>query len=103
VNGPLSGEQPWEGNDGRWPDGTEVLTPYPSPGMTADTPHDDWPWAPAVIEHQGGPDEWLLTIYAREVAQLEDGSPAPAGTPDDDLWWPQAFRDASEIRPAPPC
>lgn len=85
-------------NDGRFPDGTAVLTPYPGPGMTAATPRGDWPWLPAEIESQGDANEWLVTIYARELAQLEDGTPAPDGTPDEDLYWPQAFRDASEIR-----
>jgi hypothetical protein len=87
-------------NDGRFPDGTAVLTRYPGPGMTAATPREEWPWLPAEIESQGDTDEWLVTIYARELAQLEDGANAPAGTPGEDLYWPQAFRDSTEIRPA---
>jgi hypothetical protein len=68
--------------------------------MTAATPREEWPWLPAEIESQGDANEWLVTIYARELAQLEDGTPAPAGAPGEDLYWPQAFRDSSEIRPA---
>lgn len=89
---------PEDGNDGRWPDGTRVRTRYPSPGITADTPREAWPWMNARVELQGAPDEWVLTIEDRSVAELENGDLAPEGTPDDDLWHPQAFRDASEIR-----
>jgi hypothetical protein len=38
-------------------------------------------------------------VEARELATLEDGSPAPAGTAYEDLFYPCCFRDASEIRP----
>lgn len=86
-------------NDGRFPDGTPVRTPYPAPGMTHETPREAWPWMNAVIEAQGAEDEWVLTIEDRSVAELEDGTPAPVGTPDDDLWHPGAFRTADEIRP----
>jgi hypothetical protein len=69
--------------------------------MTHETPREDWPWLPGVIESQGGPDEWMVTVYAREVAELEDGSPAPEGTADEDLFHPQCFRSAEELRLAP--
>ena len=36
----------------------------------------------------------------RELATLDDGSPAPAGTADGELLYPCCFRDASEIRRA---
>lgn len=85
-------------NDGRWPEGARVRTPYPAPGMTPDTPRERWPWMDATVELQGGPDEWMLTIEDRSVAQLENGTPAPDGTPEENLWHPQAFRDSSEIR-----
>lgn len=87
-------------NDGRFPDESEVLVRYPAPEMTFKANRDDWPWYPGVIDHQCGPDEWLVTVYAREVAMLEDDSPAPDGTPEEDMWHPQCFRDASEIRRA---
>ncbi len=38
-------------------------------------------------------------MEARELATLGDGSPAPAGTADGDLFYPCCFRDASEILP----
>ena len=52
------------------------------------------------MEQQCGPDEWLVTIEDRRVAELEDGTPAPAGTPDEQLLFPMCFRDASELRQA---
>ena len=35
------------------------------------------------------------------MAELEDGSPAPEGTPDDDLLFPQCYQDSSELRLVP--
>lgn len=87
-----------EENDGRFPDEAGVLVRYPGPGMTAETPRETWPWLAGVVEQQCGPDEWLVTVYAREVASLEDGSPAPDGTPEDDMYHPGCFRDSSELR-----
>jgi hypothetical protein len=84
-----------------FPDDSDVMVRYPAAGMTASTPREAWAWMPGVVEHQCGPDEWMVTVYAREVAELEDGSPAPDGTPGEDLWFPQCFRDSSELRPAP--
>ena len=88
-------------NDGRFPDESEVLVRYPAPGMTPETPRDSWPWMAGVIECQGGPDEWQVTVYAREVAELEGGSPAPDGTPEEDMFHPGCFRSAEELRLAP--
>ena len=59
---------------------------------------ETWPWLPGTIEQQCGPDEWLVTIEDRRLAELDDGSPAPEGTADDDLLFPQCFRESSEIR-----
>ena len=39
-----------------------------------------------------------MVVEAREVATLEDGSPALDGTEDDALYYPAVFRDAGEIR-----
>ncbi len=39
-----------------------------------------------------------MCVEARELAMLDDGSPAPAGTTDGELLYPCCFRDASEIR-----
>jgi hypothetical protein len=51
------------------------------------------------VEQQCGPDEWLVIIEDRRVAELEDGTPAPAGTSDEDLL-PMCFRDSGELRQA---
>lgn len=81
-----------------FPDEADVMVRYPAPGTTASDPHENWPWMPGVIENRCGPNEWLVTVYARELAQLEDGTPAPDGNRDEDMWFPQCFRDASELR-----
>jgi hypothetical protein len=54
--------------------------------------------AAGIIEEVCSPDEWLVAVAAREVATTEDGRPAPADTPDDDLYFPMRFRDSSELR-----
>ena len=41
-----------------------------------------------------------MCVEVRELAMLGDGSPAPAGTVDEDLFYPCCFRDGSEIRRA---
>ena len=89
-------------NDGRFPDGLAVLTPYPLTDEEAQGDRASWPWLPATVLSQCGPGEWTLVIEARPAARCEDGSPAPAGTPEDDLCHPIVFRDSSEIRPASP-
>jgi hypothetical protein len=103
-----------EDNDGRFPDQSEVLVRYPltlteqKPGQSdaerlaeLAAERRTWPWLPGTVEHQCGPDEWKITIEDRRLAELEDGTPAPDGTPDEDLLFPQCFRDASEIRTVP--
>jgi hypothetical protein len=62
----------------------------------------DCPWGTAMIELRWGPDEWLVTIEDRAYAVLEDGAAASAGTADDDVHFPQCYRDSSEIRVVPP-
>jgi len=85
--------------DNPFPDEAGVMVRYPAPGMTASDPREDWPWMPGVIENRCGPGEWLVTVYARELAQLADGTPAPDGTSGEDMWFPQCFRNASELSP----
>jgi hypothetical protein len=89
-----------EQNDGRFPDESDVLVRYPAYGMTADHDRETWPWMPGVIENQCGPDEWLVTVYADELATLdaEGKIPAPEGTPGEDMFFPQCFRDSSELK-----
>ena len=86
-------------NDGRFPDGAAVQARYPAEGGAGfGSDRDTWPWLDASVEQQCGPDEWLVIIEDRRVAELADGTPASAGTPDEDLLFPMCFRDASERR-----
>ncbi len=100
-------------NDGRWPDGHEVMVRFPLTQweppdgiaddeaqrlMTAD--REDWPWLHGEIASQCGPDEWEVMVVDDRLATLEDGSPATADTPPDDLRYPVCFRDGAEIREA---
>ena len=88
-------------NDGRFPDESPVLVRYPLDGPRSVSDRAEWPWLPGTIEQQCGPDEWLVTIEDRRLAELNDGSPAPDGAPDEDLLFPQCYRDSSELRPTP--
>ena len=45
-----------------------------------------------------GPDEWQVCVQHPALAELEDGSPAPDGTPEDEAYYPCVFWDASELR-----
>lgn len=82
----------------KFPAGTPVEVRYPLDEQQARGDREAWPWLPGVIEDQVGDDEWSVFVTARDVATLEDSSPAPDGTPDDDLYHPVCFRDSSEIR-----
>jgi hypothetical protein len=88
-------------NDSRFPDESPVLVRYPLDGPRSVSDRAEWPWLPGTIEQQCGPDEWLVTIEDRRLAELGDGSPAPEGTPFEDLLFPQCYRDSSELRPTP--
>src|SRR5436305_8401080 len=89
-------------NDGRYPDGLAVLTPFPVTDAEAAGDRASWPWVTASVVEQCGPDEWTLVIEIPETGRLANGEPAPAGTPGDDVYYPIVFRDAGEIRPADP-
>ncbi len=86
-------------SDGRFPDGSVVLVWYPPAGADAQD-RASWAWLPGSVLSQCGPDEWQVCVEVREVAVLEDGSPAPDGAPEDHLLYPIVFRDSSELRPA---
>ena len=86
-----------EDNDGRFPDDSAVEVRYPQ-GKEEQGDRSAWPWLPGSIVEQCAPDEWRVCVEARELAMLDDGSPAPTGTADEDLFYPCCFRDASEIR-----
>ena len=87
-----------EDNDGRFPDGSLVEVRYPRTRQEGLGDRSAWPWLPGSILSQCGPDEWHVCVEASELAMLDDGSPAPDGTADEDLFFPCCFRDASEIR-----
>jgi hypothetical protein len=84
-------------NDGRFPDDSSVEVWYPPPGADHQR-RETWAWLPGTIAGQCAPDEWHVWVDARELATLEDGSPAPEGTKDEDLYFPGCFREASELR-----
>jgi hypothetical protein len=101
----------YEKNDGTWGEGQAVEVRFPvadlelPEGMSdaeqlvlRKQERDRWPWLMGEILGQCGPDEWEVVVYDERLAQLEDGSPAPDGTPPEDLRYPCCFRDASEIR-----
>ena len=89
-----------EDNDGRFPDDSLVEVRYPLNLQEELGDRSAWPWLPGSILSKCGPDEWHVWVVARELAVLDDGSPAPAGTADGDLLYPCCFRDASELRRA---
>ncbi|MGA2830329.1 MAG: hypothetical protein ABSF03_29950 [Streptosporangiaceae bacterium] len=73
-----------------------VRFPRSQAGEQAD--REQWPWLPGVIAQRVGEEEWQVCVADRQVATAEDGTPAPDGTPDADLWHPVVFRDSSELR-----
>lgn len=87
-----------EDNDGRFPDDTPVEVRYPRTWREELGDRSAWSWLPGSILGQCGPDEWHVCVQAHELAALDDGTPAPAGTADEDLFYPCCFRDTSELR-----
>ena len=77
-----------EDNDGRFPDGLAVLTPFPITDEEIAGGRDSWPWVTATVNAQVGDDEWELVITAEEAVTDDDGTP----------YYPVVFRDSSEIR-----
>ena len=77
-----------DGNDGRYPDGLGVLTPYPVTDEQAQGDRASWPWLPATVISQCGPDEWEVCIEAPAAVTLDGGEPC----------YPVVFRGSSEIR-----
>jgi hypothetical protein len=78
-------------NDGRFPDEARVEARFP---LTAadHRDRDDWPWLPATVLGQCGPDEWHERIDVEDLA--EDDADLAEG----ERWYPACFRDASELR-----
>jgi hypothetical protein len=89
-------------NDGRFPDGSDVLTPYPLTKQQEQGDRAAWPWLHGWVTSQCGPDEWQICVQEPALGRLDDGTIPPPGTPEDECNFPVCFRDASEIRPASP-
>jgi hypothetical protein len=89
-----------EHNDGRFPDDSPVKVRYPRNKQEEQGDRSAWPWLPASILSQCGPDEWHVCVHARELALLRDGRRPPRRTASRNLYYPCCFRDSSEIRPA---
>ena len=85
-----------EDNDGRFPDDSPVKVRYPRNKQEEQGDRSTWPWLPASILSQCGPDEW----HVRELAVLRDGRRPPRGTASRNLYYQCCFRDSSEIRRA---
>ncbi len=75
-------------NDGRYPDGCPVLTPFPVTDQEIAGGRGAWPWLPATVVAQCGPDEWSVCIEDERAAADDDGTPC----------YPVVFRDSAEIR-----
>jgi len=65
------------GDGGRYADGSPVLVRFPLTPEQEAGPRDAWPWLPGTVISQCGPDEWDVMVVVRELATLDDGSPAP--------------------------
>jgi hypothetical protein len=87
-------------NDGRFPDESDVLTPFPLTPEQQGQDRDSWPWLHGWIVSQAGPDEWEVCVQEPALAVLDDGTIPPPGTPDDQCNFPVCFRESSELRPA---
>lgn len=80
-------------NDGRFPDESPVLTPYPlTPEQNTPDKRDSWSWLPGTVLEQVAPDEWLVVMDGRADLAYPD--------PDDpgEYLYPICFRDPSELR-----
>ena len=79
-------------NDGRFPEDSTVLTPFPlTPEQTA-AGRDAWEWVPGTILAQVGPDEWDVILDGR--GDLAKPDPDEPGAYD----YPTCFRGSSELR-----
>ena len=81
-----------------FPDDTAVLVRFPRSQAEERGDRAAWPWLAGVIQQRVGADEWQVCVEDMAVATAEDGTPAPDGTPDEDLWHPVVYRDSSELR-----
>ena len=75
-------------NDGRYPDESDVLTPYPLTPEQGSGDRAGWPWLPGWIVSQCGPDEWEICVQEPALARLDDGAVPPPGTPGEGVQLP---------------
>jgi hypothetical protein len=82
-----------------FPEDTAVEVRYPLNQEQHDRgDREAWPWLPGTITEQCGPDEWQVCVEDRRVVVRKDGSKPTPRTPENRLYYPLCFRDASEIR-----
>lgn len=74
-------------NDGRFPDDSLVLVPYPLDPVSE---RSAWPWLPGTVLGQCGPNEWHIVLDGRDDLAEPDA--------DGELLYPACFRNADEIR-----
>ena len=86
-----------EDNDGRFPDDSLVEVRYPRNLQEELGDRSGWPWLPGSILSQCGPDEWHVCVEDRALATLDDGSPAPACTADEELSFSCGEHDPSSV------
>jgi hypothetical protein len=87
-------EQPQDGTPARqadrhYPPLTHVEVRYPLTEAQKNGDRALWPWLQGEIAEQCGDDEWLVTVWSADLATVDH---------DGEWWYPQCFRDASEIR-----
>jgi hypothetical protein len=73
--------------------------------LTPEQEHGDrnaWPWLPGWVAEVCGPNEWQIVVQAPGLGRTEAGEIPGPGVPDDELFFPSCFRDASEIREPQP-
>ena len=83
-------------NDGRFPEGSAVRVRYPAPGAD-ENDRETWPLLPGSVLGQCAADKWHVVLDVRDLATLEDGSPAPEDAPDDQLRYPDVYCDSAEM------
>jgi hypothetical protein len=88
-------------DDNPFPDRAAVLVRYPRSKAGEQGDRSAWPWLAGEIVSRCAEDEWQVCVEDRTVAELEDGTTSPEGTPAEDFYWPCCYRDANEIRLRP--
>lgn len=76
------------------------MGPVPRTFTEIHGPRDDWAWMAGCIVARTGPGEWSIMLTAAELAELEDGTPAPVHRTDPDLevFFPVVYRDVTGIK-----